>query len=76
MDVTPFYDPMLAKLIAHGDSRSEALDRAARAIAELDLDGITHNAPLHAAILSDPDFRDGEVHTGLLAAVVERSNSS
>ena len=72
MDVTPFYDPMLAKLIAHGADRDEAIARARRAIGGLVLSGITHNAPLHAAILEDRTFLAGEVHTGLLETLKER----
>ncbi|MCP4868075.1 MAG: biotin carboxylase [Proteobacteria bacterium] len=69
-DVTPFYDPMLAKIIAHGPDRATALARAAAAVDSLVLDGLTHNAPLHRAILSDDAFAAGDVHTGLLADVV------
>jgi len=72
MEVTPFYDPMLAKLIIHAESRHQALQRAQEVLDSLVLEGITHNAPLHAAVLLDPDFRAGEVHTGLLAGVQER----
>jgi acetyl/propionyl-CoA carboxylase alpha subunit len=69
-EVTPYYDPMLAKIIAHGADRATARRRAQHAIDELVLDGLTHNAPLHEAILAHPDFAAGRVHTGLLAEVV------
>ena len=72
MEVTPFYDPMLAKLIIHAESRHQALQRAQEVLDSLVLEGITHNAPLHAAVLLDPDFQAGDVHTGLLAGVQER----
>lgn len=69
-DVTPFYDPLLAKIIAHGPDRASARARAAVAIDHLVLEGITHNAPLHRAILGNSAFSAGDVHTGLLADVV------
>ena len=71
-EVTPYYDPMLAKLIAHGESREEAVKRLGDALESLVLEGIIHNAPLHEAILEDPNFLSGAVHTGLLADVQER----
>ena len=72
MEVTPYYDPMLAKLVAHGETRAQAIDRARAAISSLILSGITHNAALHAAILEDSTFLAGEVHTGLLETLRER----
>ena len=72
MEVTPFYDPMLAKLIVHGADRQPAIKRASQLVEALVLEGITHNGPLHRAVLEDPDFLAGDVHTGLLAGVQER----
>lgn len=65
-EVTPFYDPMLAKLVAWGQDRGAAIARARAALESMELTGLTHNGPLHAAILVDPGFVAGEVHTGLL----------
>lgn len=72
IEITPYYDPMLAKLIIHESSRSQAIARARAVIEELVLEGITHNGPLHAAILSDEDFVEGDVHTELLTKVQKR----
>jgi acetyl-CoA carboxylase, biotin carboxylase subunit len=68
-EVTPFYDPMLAKLVAWGPDRGTAIARARAALASMELTGLTHNGPLHAAILADPGFLAGEVHTGLLTSL-------
>jgi len=68
-EVTPYYDPMLAKIVAHGVDRADALARARVAMDELVLDGLTHNAPLLAAVLRTPAFVAGAVHTGLLTEV-------
>ena len=66
LDVSPYYDPMLGKLIIHGATRDEALDRALAAIQATTLEGLTHNLPLHEEILSSELFRSGAVHTGLI----------
>ena len=65
-EVTPFYDPMLAKLVAWGEDRQTAIARARAALDSMVLDGLTHNGPLHAAVLADAGFVAGDVHTGLL----------
>jgi len=64
--VTPFYDPMLAKLIAHGESREEAIDRLNAALDRYEIEGIAHNGKLHKAVLASKEFRSGEFHTGWL----------
>jgi acetyl-CoA carboxylase biotin carboxylase subunit len=65
--VTPFYDPLLAKLCAWGADRDEALDRAAAAVAEFTITGCRNNLPLFAELLADERFRSGEYDTGILA---------
>jgi acetyl-CoA carboxylase biotin carboxylase subunit len=57
--VSIHYDPMLAKLIVWGADRAQALDRLARALAELRVEGIRTNIPLFQALLADADFRAG-----------------
>ncbi len=66
MDVTPFYDPMLGKLVLHAADRDLAIERCLCALQALQLDGITHNVPLHQEVLSSELFRSGGVHTGLI----------
>lgn len=57
--VPPNYDSMIGKLIAHGETREAAIARMRGALAELVIDGIKTNAPLHRRILSDARFLDG-----------------
>jgi acetyl/propionyl-CoA carboxylase alpha subunit len=66
--VTPFYDPMVMKVIAHGQSREQAIDRLQAALADLHIVGITHNAPYLQAVLRHPAFRAAQLHTGFLGA--------
>jgi acetyl-CoA carboxylase biotin carboxylase subunit len=49
--IPPFYDSMIAKLICHGNTRSEALSRLKRALAEFLFDGITTNSDFQMQIL-------------------------
>ncbi len=58
-NVPPYYDSMIAKLIAHGDSRESALARMRGALAEIVIDGIKTNIPLHMDICSDAAFLAG-----------------
>ncbi|MES2711522.1 MAG: acetyl-CoA carboxylase biotin carboxylase subunit, partial [Pseudomonadota bacterium] len=53
------YDSLIAKIIAHGTTRQEAIARMVTALAELRVEGIKTNAPLCAAILRDPAFVHG-----------------
>ena len=57
--VPPNYDSMIGKLITHGETREVAIARMRGALAELVVDGIKTNAPLHRRILSDARFLDG-----------------
>ncbi|HET7568225.1 MAG TPA: biotin carboxylase N-terminal domain-containing protein [Gaiellaceae bacterium] len=60
------YDPMIAKLIAHGDTRAEALDRLARALRETEVAGVTTNLPFLRWLVSHPLVRAGRVTTAFL----------
>ena len=57
------YDPLLGKLISWGRDRAEAIARLQRALAEYSMTGIKSNAQLFRDILSDPEFRRGEIFT-------------
>jgi len=64
--VPPYYDSLVAKLVAHGRDRAEAIVRMRGALAELQVEGITTNVAMHVALLEDPDVLAGRVHTGFL----------
>lgn len=65
-DVTPFYDALLAKLIAWAPSRPEAVRLLLAALREARIHGITTNRELLIAVLEDPCFQEGAFHTGFL----------
>ena len=64
--VTPFYDPLLAKLCVWGPERAMAIDRGLAAIDGFKIDGIKNNLPLHRQVLSHPAFREGEISTSFI----------
>jgi acetyl/propionyl-CoA carboxylase alpha subunit len=64
--VSPFYDPMLAKVIAHAPTREQAVRLLARALAESRLHGVVTNRDLLVGILREPEFLDAAIDTGYL----------
>ena len=64
--VTPFYDPMIAKVIVHDRDRTSALRRMAALMGETEVVGVTTNAALLKALCSHPAFVGGEVDTGFI----------
>ena len=65
-EVTSFYDPMIAKVIAHAPSRNEALDRLAAALDAIVAAGPRTNLTFLAALCRAPDFRAGKFDTGFI----------
>ena len=65
-EIPIYYDPMIAKLITYGDSRSTALAKMRLALDAFYLRGIHHNMHFLAAILKSPRFRDGRLSTNFI----------
>lgn len=68
--IPPHYDSMVAKLIAHADTRAEAIALMARTLRVMVLEGVATNAPLHRAIMADPGFAAGGVDTNYLGGLL------
>jgi 3-methylcrotonyl-CoA carboxylase alpha subunit len=66
--ITPFYDSMIAKVIAQGEDRADALRRLSAALAEISIDGVATNLDLLRRILDHPSFRAADLSTGFIAA--------
>ena len=64
--VPPYYDSLVAKLVAFGDDRAEAIARMSRALDQFVIEGIKTSIPLHKKILEDPDFVAGRLDTHFL----------
>ena len=65
-EVTPWYDPMVAKLIAHGRDRVDAIRRLMAALDDAPLLGLRHNARFLRDLLDHPAFREARMHTTLI----------
>ena len=65
--VTPFYDPLLAKLCVHGPDRDQALARAREAVAAFRITGPRTNLPFHADLLASREFSSGDYDTSIIA---------
>jgi 3-methylcrotonyl-CoA carboxylase alpha subunit len=65
-EVTMFYDPMIAKIIAHGATRDEARLKLARAMEEVEAAGVRTNAAFVARCLRHPGFAAGDIDTGFI----------
>jgi acetyl-CoA carboxylase biotin carboxylase subunit len=61
--ISPYYDSMIAKIIAHGRDRQEAIARMKRTLEMTVIEGIRTTIPLHLRILSDPDFAAARLNT-------------
>ena len=66
-EITPWYDPMIAKVIAHGDTRDDAREALADALDEAVIWPVRTNAGFLVQALDHPDFASGQVDTGLIA---------
>ena len=69
-EVTDRYDPMLAKLIARGADRAEALDRLRSALDDTTLLGVRTNVRFLRWLLGQPEMRDGEMRTDTIAGMI------
>ncbi|MEM9968671.1 MAG: biotin carboxylase N-terminal domain-containing protein [Pseudomonadota bacterium] len=66
-EISPFYDPMIAKIIVHGPTRALALSRLRAALAGAEVAGTVTNLAFLGALAAHPDFAAGDLDTGLIA---------
>ncbi len=64
--ISPYYDPMLAKVIVKAPTRTEAVARLQSALHEFEVEGITTNIPFLRRLVAHPDFESGEFNTGFV----------
>jgi acetyl-CoA carboxylase biotin carboxylase subunit len=62
-EVSLFYDPLISKLLAWGESRDEAIDRMTRALSEYRILGVATTIRFHLGVMENEKFRKGEIHT-------------
>jgi len=65
-EISMFYDPMIAKLCAWGETRDAAIDGMARALEDTHVAGLGHNVPFLSAVMDQPRFRSGALSTSYI----------
>jgi len=66
-EISVYYDPMIAKLVAYGATRGEAIERIGRALDSFYIRGVSHNVAFVAAVLAKPRFAEGRLTTNFIA---------
>jgi propionyl-CoA carboxylase alpha chain len=66
-EISIWYDPMIAKLVTHADTREAAIDAQAMALDAFAIEGIRHNVPFLTALMAHPRWRAGKLSTGFIA---------
>lgn len=74
--VPPYYDSLIAKLVARGRDRHEAISRMQRALEMFIVEGIYTTIPLHQRIMRDPDFRAGKFDTKFMERFLNKAAES
>lgn len=72
-EVTPHYDPLLAKVIVHRPTREGARTGLMEALREFRIEGVKSNIPALLAVLGSEEFQEGQAHTGLVGEVIARN---
>ena len=72
--ITPYYDSMISKLIAHGSTREDAINKMKWALAEIIVEGVDTNIDFQLEILRQPEFRSGNYDNGFLNRYMEKRN--
>jgi acetyl-CoA carboxylase biotin carboxylase subunit len=74
--IPPYYDSMIAKIIAHGRDRQEAIARMRRTLEMTVIEGIRTSIPMHLKILADPDFVAGRLSTAFMDRYLTEKKTS
>ncbi|GHT66065.1 acetyl-CoA carboxylase biotin carboxylase subunit [Endomicrobiia bacterium] len=68
--IPPYYDSLIAKIIAFGSNRGESIAKMQRALREVEIEGIKNTSSLHSKIMSNEKFRRGSVNTNFLSKYI------
>lgn len=71
--ITPYYDSMISKLIAHGSDREDAINKMKWALSEFIVEGVDTNIDFQLEIIKNPDFRSGSYDIGFLNRYMEKN---
>lgn len=73
--ISPFYDPMFAKLISKGENRATAIKNLVEGLSKFKIEGIKTNIPFLLRLLENPEYVSGNVHTSFVANMLQESKS-
>ena len=74
-NIPPFYDSLIAKVLAHGKDREEAIARMGRLLSELIFEGVKTTIPFHEKVLKNENFRKGTFNTTFLEKEFTNANT-
>ncbi|MFB3168413.1 acetyl-CoA carboxylase biotin carboxylase subunit [Neobacillus sp. 179-C4.2 HS] len=74
--VTPFYDPMIAKLVIKGSTRKEAINRLQTALADYHIEGIKTNIPMLQEVVAHPAFHSGDTTTDFVSKYLKTNKTN
>lgn len=74
--ITPFYDPMISKMIVSANNRAEVIERALHVLQNMKLEGIKHNVPFLIKVLSDEDFKNGVYTTQFVTNLLNKTKNN
>jgi acetyl-CoA carboxylase biotin carboxylase subunit len=74
--ISPYYDSLLAKLIAHGKNRKEAMSSMKRALDEFVIDPIKTTIPFHKQVLENQAFKDGKISTHFIENLLKEKETT
>jgi len=66
-EISPYYDSLLAKVIAYGQNREDAMAKMRRVLSEFTVEGVANTIPFHRALLEEPNFIAGKFNTDYVA---------
>lgn len=73
--ITPYYDSMISKLIAHGSDREDAINKMKWALSEFIVEGVDTNIDFQLGLIKDPDFRNGNYDIGFLGRYMDNDKN-
>jgi acetyl-CoA carboxylase biotin carboxylase subunit len=71
-EVSLFYDPLISKLLAWGETRQEAIQRMKRALSEYRISGVATTIPFHLKVMEHEKFKKGDIHTHFIDEEFEK----
>jgi len=76
LEISLYYDPLIAKLLTWGNDRNEAIERMKRALSEYRISGVATTIPFHLCVMNNEKFKQGRIHTHFIEEEMEKGQLS